>query len=717
MTSSGTMRILLAVLSVVLAGATQTLFDGLASVQFANSGTTNKTDAFTWLPIKPTAGEVLYLESYNVSATTGVCGAGSWSTRGTYPYLYRINNTQSSTCVLQDEQPGYDRHGGDLTHSLINVSQGENGTVACANQCCENPECLAFVYVASNPFDAEPCAAGMPCCWLKNTLIAASKSTDVGITTALVSRSSCGVQKTYPGMDMPGGDITQVVLQVGPSDNATMLCANECCNNKMCAAFTYTVAPSDFGQCKAGDDCCYLKSAPQSPVARSFPGLVSGVVTTTPPPAPANKPVTPPSGLRSAIPLGGISTGSVELRGDGRFHEWTIVNQSPGGSSKIQEYEHAYLALKAGGVTKALQTNPFDGAVPPVDAITYSGSYPVSRLQIHDESFAPLSASLFAFSAFKANSMAESARPAAAFTLALDNTAGSGTETVSYMLHLPLNVEPDQDRAGVAIGAPTTQETPAACATLCRGNPQCASWTWLKVNGTCTLQSNCPANRYKLGTYSGVPGTWVADEAGQCMTLVRPASAAEPTSGNVSLCLASEGVTAEAFDYGTSDDAGALFGELSTALPWEEKLNKLTTGTYGAVLLTADVAAGANATVTITMGWSFPNRDHFGQNVGNYYTETFPTSADAAWGNVPVASRTAALGATLADILEVHKVLQAGSMPDYMQDQLLNSLSHTRSAMWWKNCKQCHKTADARSPGFYRQWGVFFPPPSRRPPL
>ena len=37
--------------------------------------------------------------------------------------------------------------------------------------------------------------------------------------------------------------------------------------------------------------------------------------------------VAPPLGIRSAPQIGGVSTGSVELRADGSFREWTILNQ------------------------------------------------------------------------------------------------------------------------------------------------------------------------------------------------------------------------------------------------------------------------------------------------------------------------------------------------------------------------------------------------------
>ena len=38
------------------------------------------------------------------------------------------------------------------------------------------------------------------------------------------------------------------------------------------------------------------------------------------------------NGLRhSGIPLGGLGTGSVEIRNDGMFHEWQIMNNKPWG--------------------------------------------------------------------------------------------------------------------------------------------------------------------------------------------------------------------------------------------------------------------------------------------------------------------------------------------------------------------------------------------------
>ena len=38
----------------------------------------------------------------------------------------------------------------------------------------------------------------------------------------------------------------------------------------------------------------------------------------------------PPLGMRSAVPLGGFGTGTVELRADGSFADWLVENGGPG---------------------------------------------------------------------------------------------------------------------------------------------------------------------------------------------------------------------------------------------------------------------------------------------------------------------------------------------------------------------------------------------------
>ena len=54
-------------------------------------------------------------------------------------------------------------------------------------------------------------------------------------------------------------------------------------------------------------------------------------------------------GLRHCgVPLGGLGTGSVELRSDGFFHEWQIMNNAPWGAGAAVELppDTAYFGMQ-----------------------------------------------------------------------------------------------------------------------------------------------------------------------------------------------------------------------------------------------------------------------------------------------------------------------------------------------------------------------------------
>ena len=83
--------------------------------------------------------------------------------------------------------------------------------------------------------------------------------------------------------------------------------------------------------------CCFFKSASNMPsITKSkFKTIVSGIITGVPIPAPpppwVSNVTDPPSVMRSAVPLGGISCGAVELRGDGSLAE--VSKWHPGRSA------------------------------------------------------------------------------------------------------------------------------------------------------------------------------------------------------------------------------------------------------------------------------------------------------------------------------------------------------------------------------------------------
>ena len=118
------------------------------------------------------------------------------------------------------------------------------------------------------------------------------------------------------GIDLPGSDLLSII----PSTTDPSQCVPLCCQHMACIAWSYAAAASvDYLDCKRGQPCCYLKSI--VPQTKADPTITSATTNRS---MPYNH---PPTGLRSAVPLGGITTGSIELRGDGTFHEWTVENQ------------------------------------------------------------------------------------------------------------------------------------------------------------------------------------------------------------------------------------------------------------------------------------------------------------------------------------------------------------------------------------------------------
>jgi len=98
-----------------------------------------------------------------------------------------------------------------------------------------------------------------------------------------------------------------------------------------------------------------------------------------------------------------------------------------------------------------------------------------------------------------------------------------------------------------------------------------------------------------------------------------------------------------------------------------------------------------------------------GQTVGNQYAKYFADAADAAFANTPPASRSAALAEIVGNFAKSHHVFYGSDLPSWLSEQLVNSVSHIRSAMWFSTCAHCHKSNDTRlkDRGFWRQWEAF----------
>ncbi len=206
----------------------------------------------------------------------------------------------------------------------------------------------------------------------------------------------------------------------------------------------------------------------------------------------------PPIGMRSAMPLGGLGTGTFELRADGSFADWQVENQGPAlatdaiQNSKLPLLEGALLGLKIGDFATTLRTHPPRGSgLPAAEALNYSGAYPFARLGLHDSRLRDkLSASVFAYSAAKVHDANASALPAVAFTLVLENR-GPAALNASFLLTLPLastlytsrhSSTGVRNRAMAPLANDTSvikvlgNVTAAACLAACGTTPNCTYW-------------------------------------------------------------------------------------------------------------------------------------------------------------------------------------------------------------------------------------------------
>lgn len=150
----------------------------------------------------------------------------------------------------------------------------------------------------------------------------------------------------------------------------------------------------------------------------------------------------PPVGIRSAVPLGGLSSGTIELRADGSLAAWNLFN---GASAAVADVtlEDAFFGIRtqvAGSTPEAfaLRTH-VENPLNPVSQIGYTGTFPVSRLQPSDPAL-PLDVTLYGYGSFDINDTAGSTMPAAMFSMVLANPTSQPVDT-SVLFCMPNYME------------------------------------------------------------------------------------------------------------------------------------------------------------------------------------------------------------------------------------------------------------------------------------
>ena len=93
-----------------------------------------------------------------------------------------------------------------------------------------------------------------------------------------------------------------------------------------------------------------------------------------------------------------------------------------------------------GSKSALLRTHPPSG-FPGVEALAYSGVYPVSKLSVIDEGFYGITMDLYAFGTLHARKTAASFVPAVTFTLNIKNPTKTAVD-ISFLLNLPLCMQP-----------------------------------------------------------------------------------------------------------------------------------------------------------------------------------------------------------------------------------------------------------------------------------
>lgn len=241
-----------------------------------------------------------------------------------------------------------------------------------------------------------------------------------------------------------------------------------------------------------------------------------------------------------------------------------------------------------------------------VQSIGYSGSYPVSKLSVKDDTFHGMKLDLFAHSAIYPRDSVASATPAITFTLHVKNPTKETTH-VSFMLNLPLGIQKDTARFGnVKKSFKMKTADPAECATKCAAQHDCISWSVAMgtKEKTCALKDSLPLHSWKPGFISGVKGTWTVQES--MLTLNRPGNF--PQSGNTTLLA----VTKARTSFMVGNDFRQIWHRFSNHGSFHSHSHVSRMGFYGAIAMTTSVPAGQERSLSFVMGWFYPNRDFTG---------------------------------------------------------------------------------------------------------
>ena len=173
------------------------------------------------------------------------------------------------------------------------------------------------------------------------------------------------------------------------------------------------------------------------------------------------------------------------------------------------------------------------------------------------------------------------------------------------MLNLPLGIQPDTARLGEPSAIFTDSSLNATtCSESCVADQKCMSWQMVPSNKTCLLFNDVPLHVWHGGIISGQKGTWTAHDS--MLTLNKIGN--YPQSGNTTIVTDKE--ASSTFMVGNS--FAEIWKQFDKYGYLASSFKSLGNGLYGAASVNVTVEPGKDTTLTMVLGWFYPNRDFTG---------------------------------------------------------------------------------------------------------
>lgn len=386
--------------------------------------------------------------------------------------------------------------------------------------------------------------------------------------------------------------------------------------------------------------------------------------------------------LASGIPLGGLGTGSVELRADGRFHDWEIFNNYLWSGAACDEppdmwSEDAFFAVRVkpdgapprvrllydddkksraadGWYDHAIMYNfPFVRSIP---GIAYSSRFPFAHLVYHDDAL-PVQITLVAFSPFIPHNAKDSALPLAFFTFTVVNPSPATCDvSLLFSMRNCVGYDCDQltlrhtlarDHASVrlhmtATDIDTTRRTFGSMS-IAALSPD-ATWlsAWTDGRGLTGFENAAtPGYAHLLYAFRDA-GALPCTETDWQRAITRPR---------------------------TSENPATLHGQRQSGWRWR-----------GALCQKLTLPPGARQCCTFLFAWHFPNHYHYHNpsvRLGHMYENWFDTAAATMDYGITHAARLYEHSRRFCD--EFYR----GSLPAWLLDSLNAQLTVFPQSFWW----------------------------------